>query len=282
MTGLLSNPAPAVAPTTDPVAAALAALAAGRPVLVHDDADREDEADVVLPAALATAQWTAWMVRHTSGFLCAPMPADLADALDLPPMVRDNADPRRTAYGVSVDARTGVGTGISAADRARTARVLADPRTRPGDLLRPGHVLPLRAVPGGVLERPGHTEVAVDLCRLAGLPPVALIAEVVTDHGPTAGRAHVLDLGRAAGVPVLDIADVARHRLYHGDGRTGRVRRVAETALPTPHGRLQAVGYRDEVTGAEHLALLGGPPGAAPLVHVHTECVLGEALGSRG
>jgi 3,4-dihydroxy 2-butanone 4-phosphate synthase/GTP cyclohydrolase II len=271
------SPVRGAGPLTD----ALAALAAGRPVLVLDDADREDEGDVVLPAALATPEWTAWMVRHTSGFLCAPLPATRADELDLPPMVRHNADPRGTAYAVSVDARTGVGTGISATDRARTARVLADPVARPGDLLRPGHVLPLRARPGGVLDRPGHTEAAVDLCRLAGLPPVALIAEIVTEEGPMARRPAVVELGRNADVPVLDVADVVRHRLYHGDGLTSRVRRIAETSLPTTHGPLRAVGYRDEMTGAEHLAVLGAPaPGRAPLVHVHAECVAGEALGS--
>jgi 3,4-dihydroxy 2-butanone 4-phosphate synthase / GTP cyclohydrolase II len=284
MTSVLSD-ADAVAPSpvhcAGPLADALAALTAGRPVLVLDDADREDEGDIILPAALASPAWTAWMVRHTSGFLCAPLPAARADELDLPPMVRHNADPRGTAYAVSVDARRGVGTGISAGDRARTARVLADPAARPGDLLRPGHVLPLRARHGGVLTRPGHTEAAVDLCRLAGLPPVALIAEIVTDEGPTARRPAVVELGRDADVPVLDVADVVRHLLYHGDGDRRRVRRVTETTLPTPHGRLRAIGYRDEFTGAEHLALLGGPaPGQAPLVHVHTECVAGEALGS--
>ena len=284
MTSVLSD-ADAVAPSpvhrAGPLPDALAALAAGRPVLVLDDSDREDEGDIILPAALASPAWTAWMVRHTSGFLCAPLPAARADELDLPPMVRHNADPRGTAYAVSVDARRGVGTGISAGDRARTARVLADPAAQPGDLLRPGHVLPLRARHGGVLTRPGHTEAAVDLCRLAGLPPVALIAEIVTDEGPTARRPAVVELGRDADVPVLDVADVVRHLLYHGDGDRRRVRRVTETTLPTPHGRLRAIGYRDEFTGAEHLALLGGPaPGQAPLVHVHTECVAGEALGS--
>ncbi|WP_036962054.1 3,4-dihydroxy-2-butanone-4-phosphate synthase, partial [Promicromonospora kroppenstedtii] len=149
------------------MARALAELAAGRPVLVADDAGRENEVDVVLAAGVATQQWVAWTVRHSSGYLCAPMPAHRADALELPLMVERTEDPLRTAYTVSVDA-VGVSTGISAADRALTMRVLGDPASVAGDLIRPGHVLPLRARPGGVLERPGHTEAAVDLVRLAG------------------------------------------------------------------------------------------------------------------
>ena len=153
----------------------------------------------------------AWTVRHTSGFLCAPMPDGIADRLELPSMVARNQDPRGTAYTVSVDARLGVGTGISAADRARTARVLADPTTGPDDLLRPGHVLPLRARPGGVRERAGHTEAAVDLCTAAGLPPVGLIAELVLDDGRMMRRDDVLALGGRENLPVLTIADLAAH-----------------------------------------------------------------------
>src|SRR5690606_17469789 len=159
----------------DAVGRAAAALADGLPVLVVDDESRENEGDVVLAAATATPEWTAWMIRNTSGLVCAPMPAERTEALALPQMVGDNRDPKRTAYTVTVDAATGVSTGISAADRTRTLRVLADPRSRADDLIRPGHVLPLRAVDGGVVERPGHTEAAVELCELAGLPPVGAI-----------------------------------------------------------------------------------------------------------
>jgi 3,4-dihydroxy 2-butanone 4-phosphate synthase/GTP cyclohydrolase II len=148
--------------------AALADLCAGRPVLVADSADREDEVDVVLAAEHASAQWLGWMIRHTSGYVCAPLPAERAAALQLPLMVADSQDSRRTAYTVSVDAASGVTTGISAADRARTLRVLADPASGPRDLIRPGHVLPLRAVAGGVAQRAGHTEAGVELCRMAG------------------------------------------------------------------------------------------------------------------
>jgi 3,4-dihydroxy 2-butanone 4-phosphate synthase / GTP cyclohydrolase II len=258
------------------VSGAVAALQQGRPVLVADARDRENEYDVVLPAALAEPRWTAWTVRHTSGLLCAPLPAEIADALELPLMVERNEDPRGTAYTVSVDASTGVSTGISAADRARTARVLADPTSRPSDLVRPGHVLPLRARPGGVLERPGHTEVAVDLCRLAGLPPVALIAELVAGER-MANTADARILAEVADLPILDIADVVAHRLRFGDGVRARVTRGATTRLPTTHGLLDAVGFRDEVTGAEHMALLG-PPGT--LAEVHGECLLGDVFGA--
>lgn len=165
------------------VEAALEALRAGRPALVLDSEQRENEGDVVLAAETATEQWLAWTVRHSSGYLCAPMTPEAADRLELPLMVERNRDPRRTAYTVSVDAASGVTTGISAGDRLRTVQVLADPAAAPHDLVRPGHVLPLRARPGGVLTRPGHTEAAVDLARLAGLAPVGVIGELVHDDG---------------------------------------------------------------------------------------------------
>ncbi|GAA1845960.1 hypothetical protein GCM10009836_26910 [Pseudonocardia ailaonensis] len=263
----------------DPVGAAVSALRAGRPVLVADAGDRENEYDVVLPAALAEPRWTAWAVRYSSGLLCAPMSGERADALGLPPMVRRNQDPRGTAYTVSVDAASGISTGISARDRARTAQVLAAPDSRPSDLVRPGHVLPLRARAGGVVERPGHTEAGVDLCRLAGLPPVALIAELVTDSG-MAGIADAALLGAQHDLTVLTIADLVAHRLRHGDGERARVTRAAATRLPTEHGVFDALGYRDEVTGAEHMALLGARTASRPLVAVHRECLLGDVMGS--
>ncbi len=208
--------APAVA--AGALAAALEALRAGRPVLVTDDADRENEGDAVLAAELATPEWIGWTVRHTSGMLCAPMPAERAEALGLPRMVERNEDSLRTDYTVSCDAASGVSTGISAADRARTARVLADPASTPGDLVRPGHVFPLRARPGGVLERPGHTEAAVDLCRLAGLAPVGIIAELVEDDGSMSRWEQVVELGRRYDLPVLTIADLRAHLSAAGRG----------------------------------------------------------------
>lgn len=269
--------------TTDPtrlatVEEALAALRDGRPVLVVDDADRENEGDVVLAAQTLTEAWTAWTVRHTSGYLCAPVTAEVADRLDLPLMVADNRDPLTTAYTVTVDAAVGVTTGISAADRTRTARVLADPTATATDLRRPGHLVPLRARDGGVLVRPGHTEAAVDLCRLAGLAPVGVIAELVEDDGSMTRLPGVLALGAEHDLPVLTIADLVAWRQRHD-----RVDRVADTVVPTRHGTFRAVGYRDRVTGDEHLALVSpvGVPAAAPLVRVHSECLTGDVFGSQ-
>ncbi|WP_336923896.1 3,4-dihydroxy-2-butanone-4-phosphate synthase [Aquipuribacter sp. SD81] len=290
------------------VEAALAELRAGRPVVVVDDADRENEGDVVMAAATATPRWVGWTVRHSSGYICAPMPAETADRLELPLMVGDSEDPLRTAYTVSVDAREGVTTGISAGDRARTLRLLADPTTVPHDLVRPGHVLPLRARPGGVLERNGHTEAAVDLCRAAGLPPVGMICELVDDDGELLRLPQLLALARTEGLLVVSIADLVAWRRAReaaglppvvdaspaGDAvvpAQARVRHVASADLPARTGTFRVHAYHDVLTGAEHLAIAAagpsGPagPGDTPgrravLVRVHSECLSGDALGS--
>ncbi|MFD2795379.1 3,4-dihydroxy-2-butanone-4-phosphate synthase [Promicromonospora vindobonensis] len=288
---------------------ALAELAAGRPVLVADDAGRENEVDVVLAASTATAEWVGWTVRHSSGYLCAPMPAHRADALELPLMVERSEDPRATAYTVSVDAAVGVTTGISGADRARTLRVLGDPASGARDLIRPGHVLPLRARPGGVLERAGHTEAAVDLVRLAGgagkdLGEVGAIAELVRDDGDVLRLSEARVLAAEAGLVVLTVADLVAWRRAHDpvqvpidplpgvpapdDVPAARVLRVGEASLPTRHGDFRVVAYRDLHSGAEHLALTpvapSGPwrdgPDRGTLVRVHSECLTGDALGS--
>lgn len=265
--------------------AALSALRAGRPVLVADDADRENEGDVILAAHHATPEWIAWTVRHTSGLLCAPMTGARADALELPAMVTDNQDPKQTAYTITVDAARGVSTGISAADRATTLRVLADPTATARDLIRPGHILPLRARPGGVLERPGHTEAAVDLCALAGLPQVGVIAELVADDGSMMRLPGIEDLGARHDLPVLTVAELINYRAAHAlpapVAPTGRVLRAAETVMPTRFGTFRAVGYQDRLTGAEHLALLAGEPGDGALVRVHSECLTGESFASQ-
>ena len=257
---------------------ALQALRDGRPVLVTDSEDRENEGDVVLAAETLTDEWLAWTIRHTSGYLCAPVTGETADRLGLPLMVADNRDPRRTAYTVTVDAAVGVTTGISAVDRARTIRLLADPASTADSFVRPGHVIPLRAKDGGVLERPGHTEAAVDLCRLAGLAPVGAIGELVNDDGTMMRLPDVLDTGARADLPVVTIAQLIAWRQRHD-----RVRRLAETELPTAHGTFRAVGYRDVVTGAEHLALVSprGLSGRAPLVRLHSECLTGDTFGSQ-
>ena len=203
---------------------ALDALRAGMPVLVTDDEDRENEGDVVLAAETLTEEWMAWTIRHTSGYICAPMPEDTADRLRLPLMVADNRDPLRTAYTVTVDAAAGVTTGISAADRTHTVRTLAAADSTPDSLIRPGHVVPLRAREGGVLVRPGHTEAAVDLCRLAGLAPVGAIGELVNDDGTMMRLPEVLATGADHGLPVISIAHLVAWRQ-----RYDRVERLAET-----------------------------------------------------
>ncbi|GAB2521134.1 bifunctional 3,4-dihydroxy-2-butanone-4-phosphate synthase/GTP cyclohydrolase II [Microbacterium petrolearium] len=268
---------------------ALDALRAGRPVIVADDADRENEGDVILSAQLATPEWIAWTVRYTSGYLCAPMPQDWADRLDLPPMVTNNEDARGTAYTVSVDAASGVTTGISAADRARTLNVLADPDAAPTDVIRPGHILPLRAVPGGVRQRGGHTEAAVDLMRLAGLQPVGVIAEVVAEDGSMMRLPGLVEMGAREGIPVITIEQLVAH-LDDVDPRDGAeapvVRRAvslrADALVPTSHGTFRFLAYKDRLTGTDHLAIVSGDlaTNPTPLVRVHSECLTGEAFGS--
>ena len=257
---------------------ALAALRSGGPVLVTDSEDRENEGDVVLAAQTLTDEWLAWTIRHTSGYLCAPVTTEVADRLDLPPMVADNSDPLRTAYTVSVDAAHGVTTGISAADRATTIRLLADPAATADSFVRPGHVIPLRAKDGGVLVRPGHTEAAVDLCRLAGLAPVGAIGELVHDDGTMMRLPAVLALGAEHDLPVVTIAQLIAWRQRHD-----RVERLAETTIPTRHGVFGAVGFRDVLAGDEHVALVSprGVPASRPLVRLHSECLTGDTFGSQ-
>ena len=256
---------------------AFEALRSGLPVLVTDDEDRENEGDVIMAAATATTQWMAWTIRHSSGYICAPMSESRADQLGLPLMVADNRDPRLTAYTVTVDAARGVTTGISAADRTHTIRTLAQEGSVPSDFNRPGHVVPLRARNGGVLVRGGHTEAAVDLCRLAGLAPVGAIGELVHDDGSMMRLPAVLQLGAEFNLPVITIAALIAWRQLHD-----RVERLAETLLPTEHGVFRVLGYRDRLTSDEHVALVSpkGLSGRAPLARLHSECLTGDVFGS--
>jgi 3,4-dihydroxy 2-butanone 4-phosphate synthase/GTP cyclohydrolase II len=265
------------------VAQALAALRDGRPVLVTDARDREDEGDVVLAAHAATPDWVAWTVRHTSGLLCAPMTPRRAADLRLPLMVDRNEDARGTAYTVMVDAKSGVTTGISAADRAHTIRELANLSATAADFIRPGHILPLRARAGGVLDRPGHTEAAVDLCQLAGLPPVAAIAELVDDNGSMLRGPGVEALGCRFDLPTLTIAELISYRERHPlpVPKQPRVIRTAETELPTEYGRFRTLGYLDLRTGAEHVALVRGDLQDPVTTRVHSECLTGESVRSQ-
>ena len=269
---------------------ALEQLRSGRPVLVLDDEDRENEGDAILAAELASPQWVGWMVRHTSGYLCAPMEDTRADRLGLPLMWSANTDPLRTRYTVSVDAATST-TGISSVERAATTRALADPRTTSADLIRPGHVLPLRARDGGVLTRRGHTEAAVDLTRLAGLQAVGLIGEIVHDDGTCARTPDVLALGQAEGLDVITIESLANWRRSHEEqpstttpgSSTTRVSPTVSAQLPTRHGVFTMTGYHDQLTGAEHVLLVaqrGLGDERQPLVRVHSECLTGDAFGS--
>jgi 3,4-dihydroxy 2-butanone 4-phosphate synthase / GTP cyclohydrolase II len=266
---------------------ALEALRAGRPVIVADDENRENEGDVVLSAQLATPEWIAWTVRWSSGFICAPMPAEWADRLDLPPMVENNEDARGTAYTVSVDAADRHSTGISASDRAHTLNVLADPSATPASVIRPGHILPLRAVEGGVRERAGHTEAAVELTRLAGLEPVGAIAEVVAEDGSMMRLPGLIELGARDGVPVITIEQLIAYldetEPVSTAARPAHKRRVslrAESRVPTSHGSFRFLAYKDRVTGTDHIAVVSGELTDAPLVRVHSECLTGEAFGS--
>jgi 3,4-dihydroxy 2-butanone 4-phosphate synthase / GTP cyclohydrolase II len=257
---------------------AIAEIAAGRPVIVVDDEDRENEGDLIFAAERASADLLAFMVRYTSGFICVPLTSADADRLDLPPMYHTNQDRRGTAYAVTVDAREGVSTGISAADRAHTIRLLADPATSPADLARPGHVVPLRARKGGVLRRPGHTEAAVDLAGLAGLRPAGVLCEMVNDDGTMMRLPDLEKFAEAHDLTLISIADLIAHRR-----RTElQVERVAEARIPTEHGVFRAVGYRATFDDTEHVALVYGDlgEGVDVLVRVHSECLTGDVFGS--
>ncbi len=257
---------------------AVAQVAAGRPVVVVDDADRENEGDLIFAAELATPEMLALMVRYTSGFICVPLTEADADRLELPPMYRVNQDKRGTAYTVTVDAREGVSTGISAADRARTIRLLADPATTPGELSRPGHVVPLRARPGGVLRRPGHTEAAIDLTTLAGLRPAGVLCELVNDDGTMMRLPELTIFAKEHDLALITIADLIAYRRRI----EMQVDRVAQARLPTEYGDFTAVGYRSRTDGAEQIALVYGDLGDGEdvLVRVHSECLTGDVFAS--
>jgi len=265
----------------DSVEQATADIAAGRPVVVVDDENRENEGDLVLAACHATPELIGMMVRYGSGVICTPMLGTDLDRLHLPPMTAVNEDPKGTAYTVSVDAKAGITTGISAADRARTVSVLADADSQPEQLRRPGHVFPLRAVPGGVLVRPGHTEAAVDLAKLAGLPPVGVICEVVNDDGSMMRLPQLVPFARERRLTIMSIADLIRHRRRHEP----LVERAAETRLPTRYGMFRAIGYRSLADGgqAEAVALVMGElgDGEEVLVRLHSECLTGDVLTSQ-
>lgn len=250
----------------------------GRMVILVDDEDRENEGDLIFAASKATPELMAFTIRYSSGVICAPMPADMLDRLEIPLMTPHNKDKLRTAYTISVDARDGVSTGISAADRAHTVRALADSATEPWEITRPGHVFPLRYRDGGVLNRRGHTEAAVDLATLAGLTPVGVLVEVVNDDGTMKRAAELREFADEHGLSMISIEDLVRYRRRHET----LVARVAQTRLPTRHGDFTAYGYRITVDDSEHIALVyGDVSGDEPvLTRVHSECLTGDAFGS--
>jgi 3,4-dihydroxy 2-butanone 4-phosphate synthase / GTP cyclohydrolase II len=262
-----------------PIEEAVAAFAAGKIVVVVDDASRENEGDLVMAAEAATAENIAFFLNHTSGVICMPMLGERLDQLDLPPMVLDNTESNRTAFTVSVDGRHGVTTGISAADRAATIAALIDPATRPGDLARPGHVFPLRFREGGVLNRAGHTEATVDLARLAGMYPAGVLCEVVSEDKQSMARLPELErLAEEHGLPLISIADLIRFRRQ----REKLVKRVTDARMPTEFGDFTCYVYESLLDGEQHVAMVKGAVQGEDnvLVRVHSECLTGDALGS--
>ena len=265
---------------------ALETLKAGKPVLVVDHRNRENEGDAIMAAQFASPEWIAWMVKHTSGFICAPMAESLANRLELPLMTNNNQDRYRTQYTVSVDAAAGVTTGISAADRATTLKILASPDSQPEHLIRPGHVIPLRAHPDGVFGRPGHTEATVDLLKLAGLVPVGVIAEMVSENGEMMRLPELLTVGERENLPVISIEQIFDYResseFIPRDDTVERIRFEAEAMMPSTHGKFKLRGYYDTRTTADHVAIIAGnPTGENVLVRMHSECITGEAFGSK-
>ncbi|MBI2461792.1 MAG: bifunctional 3,4-dihydroxy-2-butanone-4-phosphate synthase/GTP cyclohydrolase II [Candidatus Rokubacteria bacterium] len=262
-----------------PIEEAVEEIRNGRIVVVVDDEDRENEGDLVMAAEKVAPEAVNFMAKHGRGLICVPMTGERLDELKISMMVSDNTAPMGTAFTVTVDARRGVSTGTSAYDRAVTIRTLVDPATRAEDLTRPGHILPLRAMPGGVLRRAGHTEAAVDLARLAGLYPAGVICEVMNDDGRMARVPRLAELAQAHALKLITIKDLIRYRIQ----KDKLVRRVATTALPTPLGTFTAIAYETTIDDRLPLALtMGGVADPAPiLVRVHSECLTGDVFHSR-
>ena len=262
----------------DPVEEAVADIAAGKAVVVVDDQDRENEGDLIFAASRSTPELMAFAIRHSSGVICLAMTGETLDRLQIPMMTPRNRERMRTAYTVSVDARDGVTTGISAHDRSHTVRVLADSATEPFEIVQPGHVFPLRYHDGGVLVRPGHTEAAVDLARLAGLTPAGALVEIVNDDGTMKRGPELREFADQHDLKMISIEALISYRR-----RTERhVVRAAETRLPTKHGDFTAYGYRMPIDGSEHVALVHGDigDGKGVLTRVHSECLTGDVFGS--
>jgi 3,4-dihydroxy 2-butanone 4-phosphate synthase/GTP cyclohydrolase II len=263
----------------DDIPSVIADLKKGKLVIVVDDEDRENEGDLILAAEKATAQNIGFMVRHTSGVICVPMEGPDLDRLDLPLMTQQNMERMRTAYTISVDAAKNVTTGISAADRAHTIRLLADPKTVRDDLVRPGHIFPLRYRQGGVLRRAGHTEAAVDLARLAGLRPAGVLAEIVNDDGTMSRLPRLRKFAKQHKLKICSIADLIEYRR----ASEKLVERIETIKMPTDYGVFDLHLYQSKIDGGHHLALTKGKVSGKSkvLVRVHSECLTGDVFGSR-
>jgi 3,4-dihydroxy 2-butanone 4-phosphate synthase/GTP cyclohydrolase II len=261
-----------------PIEEAIERFRQGRMVIIVDDEDRENEGDLAIAAEKATPAAINFMAKHGRGLICLTMTEERCDELDLPLMVRDNTSPFGTAFTVSIEARGKITTGISAADRAATILTAIDPATVPADLLRPGHVFPLRAKKGGVLKRAGQTEASVDLATLAGLKPAGVICEIMNDDGTMARVPDLLEVAREHGLAMITVSDLISYRLRHET----LVRKMASPRLPTVYGDFQIHAYRSDVTGDENVALVMGEilPDDPVLVRVHSQCLTGDIFGS--
>ncbi|HEY5506937.1 MAG TPA: bifunctional 3,4-dihydroxy-2-butanone-4-phosphate synthase/GTP cyclohydrolase II [Coriobacteriia bacterium] len=256
---------------------AIEEIKAGRILIVVDDEDRENEGDFVMAAEKATPEAVNFMITNGRGLVCVPLSAERVDFLQIPPMVQTNTSNQGTAFHVSVGAKGKITTGISASDRSVTVHALIDPATRPEDLSMPGHVFPLRARPGGVLERAGHTEASVDLARLAGLAPAGLICEIINEDGTMARRPQLELVAKKFGLKMVTVADLIRYRRRYDH----LVERIATVKLPTRFGEFVAYGYESRVDKATHVALVvGDPSGEDVLVRVHSECLTGDVFHS--
>ena len=263
---------------TAAVEEALEAVRAGRMIIIVDDEDRENEGDLMVAAEKTTPEIVNFMARYGRGLICLPLTEERLDELQLPLMVSENTARFQTAFTVSIDAKAGVTTGISAADRARTVLAAVDPATKPEDLARPGHVFPLQAMEGGVLSRAGQTEAAVDLARMAGLSPAGVICEVMNEDGSMARMPQLAEVSRRFDIPILTIADLIRYRMKHET----LVHKLDETDLPTSHGRFRLHVYEDTIRGEHHVALVKGEVGGEEptLVRAHSQCLTGDTFGS--
>ena len=259
---------------------AIADIREGRMVIVADDEDRENEGDLVMAAAKVTPDHVNFMTKHGRGLICVALTDERADDLDLPLMTQRNTDPQETAFTISVDAhrRFGVTTGISAQDRAKTIEVLTSPNSDPSDLRRPGHIFPLRAKSGGVLRRVGQTEASVDLARMAELPPVGVICEILNEDGTMARRHELKTFAIEHGLRFITVAQMVAYRLT----KTRIIQRIAEAELPTKYGEFHVIAYESMLDGREHLAIIKGDPSGKPgvLVRMHSECMTGDVFGS--